>query len=604
MSKYKLLFVAPYAAMISAVEQITSKRDDIDVVCFDSQGFWEQYPENASVVNLESVQKALDGDYDVILSRFGSAAELRGYTHIPVVDISVSDSDMIRAFKLAEQHGGKAVVVGVPAVIERARKISQLLEKDIDTVTLSSLGENWKVFRQLKSDGYNLVIGGTMAVTIAKRLNMNNIFLTSGYDVIEEAVERAVEIARRNRSDSLGRAQQIEMLSALCDAAVLVGGDPPSPVFLFNKLRDYPELRIRSILSEISGRDSSESTRLVKSLAKADLEFIVRPYPAEGRSEEKKRIVFIREKPRAFLSGTDLITLKNVNEMTDYSYSNSLHGNYIDSIRESMRSSGKRKTPVLIIGEAGTGKTSMALDVYRTSSWSRFPIAIINCTLLTQERWNAIINDENSVFTLSDYTLFFKNVQDIPEKIQSLLASYIYSSRIYLRNHLIFTYTISDENRYREPPLIGYLKYELCCLIAELPSLNQRADEMKQLVNLCISDLNTTTISNVVSFTDAAIDALAKHRWRYNIRELQQAVRSIVMGSDSVYIGEDEIDRYFSCHGEASAPAEPMPLVGTLEEIEREIIARVMAEENNNQTRAAERLGISRSTLWRRLKNP
>ena len=108
MDRIRLLFVAPYEAMVSVIQGILSNRDDIDAEYCDNHDYWENYQGSLSVKYSDTIQKAVNQGFDVILSRFGSAYELRSITNTPIVDISISELDMIKAFRLAQNHGGKA----------------------------------------------------------------------------------------------------------------------------------------------------------------------------------------------------------------------------------------------------------------------------------------------------------------------------------------------------------------------------------------------------------------------------------------------------------------------------------------------------------------
>jgi len=138
-----------------------------------------------------------------------------------------------------------------------------------------------------------------------------------------------------------------------------------------------------------------------------------------------------------------------------------------------------------------------------------------------------------------------------------------------------------------------------------LPPLRERKEDIDDLIPLFIAESNSKYGKSIVGMESEVIEELKRLTWPGNIEELKRAVEAMVLRSDGHYIGRHETaDILERLKQEASRPAgRELDWTGTLEEMEIQIIQRVLVEEGMNQTRAAQRLGINRSTLWRKLQN-
>ncbi len=104
----------------------------------------------------------------------------------------------------------------------------------------------------------------------------------------------------------------------------------------------------------------------------------------------------------------------------------------------------------------------------------------------------------------------------------------------------------------------------------------------------------------MVGFDDEALDILKKFDWELNLDQLQRAVRQLVLVTDKSYISARDVKTVLVHSNIRTSKNFPIDLSKSLDEIERDIINYVIIDENMNQSRAAKRLRISRSTMWRK----
>ena len=129
---------------------------------------------------------------------------------------------------------------------------------------------------------------------------------------------------------------------------------------------------------------------------------------------------------------------------------------------------------------------------------------------------------------------------------------------------------------------------------------------MEKLPAFCgsmLNHFNEQLSRQVIGFDEEALQLLRKLPWALNFEQLSKMINQLVADAGSSYITSAEIRETFSpiLPLTPAAQEQTLHLTGTLEEIEAEIISTVLAEEHMNQSACAKRLGISRTTLWRKI---
>ena len=147
------------------------------------------------------------------------------------------------------------------------------------------------------------------------------------------------------------------------------------------------------------------------------------------------------------------------------------------------------------------------------------------------------------------------------------------------------------------------LKSRAAQISGRLPPLSRRRDDIPTLVTLYINATNVRFGTRVIGLTREAMLLLQNFPWPRNIDQLVKCVQELVVNADSSYISEAQVRAVLDREkAPPSAAAEGINLNRPLAEITRDIVLRVYELEGQNQTKTAQHLDISRSTLWRMLK--
>ncbi|MCP4628044.1 MAG: sigma-54-dependent Fis family transcriptional regulator [bacterium] len=280
---------------------------------------------------------------------------------------------------------------------------------------------------------------------------------------------------------------------------------------------------------------------------------------------------------------------------------------------------------VLIVGASGTGKELIAEAIHQNSArknaaFVKVNLGGISSTLFESEMFGHIKGaftdakqDRKGRFEIADGgTIFLDEIGDLNLECQVKLLR-VLQDRTYevLGSSItrsVDVRVVSATNR-NLPELIERgdfredLLYRLNLIAIHIPALRDRSDDIPILVNHFLESIASVYRRPGISINEAGLQLMQKLPWPGNIRELRQLVERATLLSNSTTLDVADIERALQMH-----PAEPtpqkLPAIGsmTLEEMERSMVEKAMAQYNNNVSKVAESLGISRAALYRRLE--
>ena len=287
------------------------------------------------------------------------------------------------------------------------------------------------------------------------------------------------------------------------------------------------------------------------------------------------------------------------------------------------RAAGSDAT-VLVLGESGTGKEMVARVLHARSRRARGPFVAINCAAIPENLLESeLFGHEKGAFTgaigrrigrferASGGTLFLDEIGDMSLALQSKILRAIQEreiERVGGGNPVgidvrIVAATNRDlaaavrEGRFRED-----LYYRLAVVTVLLPPLRERGTDLDQLGLHFVARYAREHGRPVRAVAEEVFNLLHAHPWPGNVRQLRNAVERAVVMADGEVLLPQHLPADIQHPQAVRAPEEPgeMPLV-TLEEMERRMIRRALRETGNNLTMAAEKLGIHRNTLRRKI---
>ncbi|MES2530398.1 MAG: sigma 54-interacting transcriptional regulator [Pseudomonadota bacterium] len=311
-------------------------------------------------------------------------------------------------------------------------------------------------------------------------------------------------------------------------------------------------------------------------------------------------------------------------------------------VKRHARRAAQSSSPVLLLGETGTGKELLAHAIHTASARAQGPFVSLNIaavpdTLLEAEFFGfapgaftgADRKGRDGKFKLADGgTLFLDEIGDMPMGLQAKLLRALQegeieplgSNKLVPFDARVIAATSRDlqalvrDGRFRED-----LYYRLNVLPLRVPPLRERRSDIPALVEALGEDMAQRSGEAPPELMPDALALLAAQHWRGNTRELRNVLEQVAMRSDSSRIDAGEIKRVLAETGlEQIAAPEPelpadrdaeaasllRPLSQQIAELERRAIAAAMAATGGNKLATSRLLGISRATLYDRMQPP
>ncbi|MCI1946426.1 PrpR N-terminal domain-containing protein, partial [Clostridium luticellarii] len=181
-SKIRILAIAPYASMKSLLTKLAKQYPDIDLTI--TVGDLKK--------GVEIAQNNFHENYDVIISRGGTAKLIQQSVSIPVIEIKTSAYDILRTLKLSDADTKKVAVIGFSNITENLLSLKELLPYKIDVFAIDRTDEIISVLQNLKSSSYYAILCDMITYTTARKLDMNAFLITSGIESIRTAFDTSI----------------------------------------------------------------------------------------------------------------------------------------------------------------------------------------------------------------------------------------------------------------------------------------------------------------------------------------------------------------------------------------------------------------------------
>jgi two-component system response regulator AtoC len=284
------------------------------------------------------------------------------------------------------------------------------------------------------------------------------------------------------------------------------------------------------------------------------------------------------------------------------------------------------RTPVLIIGESGTGKELVARAIHFRGNFASRPFVAVDCgslvpTLIESElfgyekgAFTGAIRSRQGLFqSANGGTIFLDEIGELPLEMQAKLLRVLQekevrpvgsNQKIKVDVRIIAATNRDLEAEYRAGRFRKDLYFRLDVVSIRLPSLRDRRSDIPMLVHWF---LDRHAKGSGIQVSGAAMKELLQYDWPGNVRELENCIeRATALGDDKVIDTSDLPPSIAGLTPQTASPSNGHPLSSLsstdLEDIERATIRRVFEQVNGDKATAGKMLGISRATLYRKLK--
>jgi len=616
----QIIFLSP----LKALKQL------IDEVCIDLGEKSYTILDNFGDDLTDAVKKlALKGSKVIICKEFAATSLDISNLNVPVIYIYTSPFDVLYNIYLASKKYKKITFLAFFKEASRYnfQSFEQILNVKIEPFLYKTPEEIETMFNVALGNGIEFILTtGECIAKKAKKLNIPAQVIFPNRETIIEAIDRSRNIINARRKDDFFKEQLTTIINTVDDGIILLNN--LNKVVLINKIAEE-RCGKNNFLDKLinSVTDSSfVNERIIKiddchllvskrilSLVEGEKNTLInfRDVNEVQRQEQRIRLEMIKKGLNAKFSFSDLVGQSDVFKRTV----------------EKAKRYAQSDSTVLITGESGTGKELFAQSIHNASARKNNPFVGINCAALPESLLESeLFGYERGSFTGAEKTgkqglfelahngtIFFDEIVELPLSLQAKLLRVLQEKevrriggdKIILINVRIIAATNKDlkkeveEGRFRSD-----LYYRLNVLRLGIPPLRDRKEDISLLTVYLLT--KHAKNSQVPELTPELINKLNKHSWPGNVRELENfCERYLLIGNDQLSVEEDIKEWFLPCPQNNFNAGEGFILINesSLSEMESEIILKTLQKFNGNKNKVAKSLGISRTTLWKKIKN-
>jgi len=274
------------------------------------------------------------------------------------------------------------------------------------------------------------------------------------------------------------------------------------------------------------------------------------------------------------------------------------------------------ESPILIVGEDGTGKKTLAQTIHQNSPWRASPFVTLNCSMIPGElseeqtfqylKGRILEEAENVNGEQVNCTLYLRNIDKATDSIQSSLLFFLDNAsrpdvqeEYFIGNVRIIASSKKNMNDLIEKKAFRQdLFFRINGLPIYVPPLRERKVDIPLLANHFLSRY---AISPMKSLSPEVLSRFTRYNWPGNVQEIKNVIEYAVLMSSQNQITLEDLPSYLR-EIDSPFPHAVQEKDLTLKEVEKLYILRKLEGNSWDQKKTARTLGIGRTTLWRRLK--
>lgn len=582
------------------------------------------------------------GGVDVVVSAGSNGGFLREHLDLPVVLVKPGGFDVMRGLARASGKSRRVALVTYGTVPPELAHFNERFSLQAELRAYTTEEEAEACVQELAALGIEAIVAPGLVVDLARSYGLEGVLLYS-QGAVREAMEDAIEVARIARLEAARREKLNTILGQLKDGVVAVDLDerietvnPAMEAIIGMSAGQMMGQRLGAVQGELGlGNTLRTGEAEVEQVQQVNGKTVVvtrMPIVEQGRHTGAVLIcqdpIAIQRVDRSLRSRGQPTARK-----AKYGLANLIgQSGALMQVRHRAQTCAQSSATVLIIGESGTGKELLAQGIHNASARQSQPFVAINCaafpdTLLESELFGYV----DGAFTGSSRggkvglfeaahtgTIFLDEIGEMPLSLQTRLLRVLQEKEVLrigateptpVDVRVIAATHRNLEQQLRQGEFRQDLYYRLNILLVHLPALRDREGDLpllaRHLAEKIAGRLNNRQLADD-ALIQAIVTAAQGYAWPGNIRELENLIERTM-----VFRGPDQASRAITVDeikeiapelfaGQVSRPAPA--LRSGREAAEQALLQDVLAECGGNRELAAARLGISRTTLWRKIK--
>lgn len=628
---HKIAIIAPYAELSDVAQQVCS---ELEVEAKIVVGDLEE--------GVKAARKLIDQGVEVIMSRGGTATAITNQLDEPVVEIIVSPYDIIRAVASAKKHGNHIGIVGFRNVIYGSKSLEEVFDVKIEELEVKGEKDALYVIEKAKKNKVQVIVGDAVSVRYSKKLGLKSILVTSGKESISIALREAQELVAVRRREK-ARAEQFKAILDFTYEGI-IATDAGGKISLVNPAAEkilgksktsllnqpagdvLPSLALKRVLEK--GKPLlGELHRVGNSMVVHNLVPVITNHETTGiviTFQDAGHLQAVENKVRRelYLKG----------HVAQHTFDNIITCcSTMKKVIEQAKQFAQAEAAVVVTGETGTGKEMFAQSVHNNSDRKDGPFVAVNCAAVPENLLESeLFGYEEGAFTgarrggkkglfelAHNGTIFLDEIGELPLKLQARLLRVLQEKaiirvggdRVIPINVRIIAATHRDlEESVKNGTFRQDLYYRLNVLRLSLPPLRERKDDIPLLIDRLLEKICCRTNKARPIISDEVLKIFGSYYWPGNVRELENILERLVVLKAGCRVYPEDISEIIGIpkankDNNESHSGTNIELKGSLKEMEMAIIRKTLELTGYDKEKTSKKLGISLTTLWRRLKN-
>ncbi|KVC46800.1 propionate catabolism operon regulatory protein PrpR [Burkholderia ubonensis] len=603
---------------------------------------------------LNAIAEAGAARPDVIVAAGSNGSFLKTRAPVPVVVVTPTGFDVMQALARARRDASRIALVSVGETPPEVRRFVAAYGLDVEFASYQSAQEAETCVHDLRDRGIETIVGPGLVTDLAASAGMGAVFLYS-HASVRKAVDTALEVAYATHAEALRRQRLDNLLQHLRDGVVAL--DARGRVEAINErlalaLGVEPAAAVGRALVDLTPElrtlrgDDGDALATVRGVR-----YVVHRGPLVDRGVTSGSVLTFQESraverlDRALRSqpGTQQFAARyTLDDVVGASAP-------MTRVRDLVRRYAKSDATVLVLGESGTGKEMIAQSLHALSARRSYPFVAINCGAFPEALLESeLFGYEEGAFTGARRggktglfeaahrgTLFLDEIGEMPPSLQSRLLRVLQEREVIRLGSTepirIDVRVIAATHR----PLLAAVEdgtfradlyYRLNILNVGLPPLRERPADIPALAAALLVQAarreprladGLRDAGDAARVLDAAQAILMRYRWPGNVRELQNVIERIAVelaeeaGDDAHAAPCGVLDpdalraiapELFASPADASADPDDAPtLQARRRRAEADEIRAALDACGGDRDRACAMLGISKTTMWRKL---
>ena len=583
---------------------------------------------------VQEVENAGDARPDVVVAAGSNGSYLKARISVPVVLVNPTGFDVMHALARARREGDSVGLVMHGETPSELKRFFRAFGAHVECASYLAAEDAEACVLDLRDRGVEAIVGPGLVTELAEKAGMKSVFLYSRASV-QGAFETALEVARATLGETQRRRRLDQVLQHLRDGVIALTADGRIEA-LSGKMADMLRLapsqavgkRLLDLAPEVASAVPKEPGESLETVRGAS--YVVHRSAWGDASAASGSIITFQESValqrmdrsvRARQRAPQLVARYRIEDLSGTCEA-------IDQVRQRARRYARSDATVLIRGESGTGKELVAQGIHTESTRREFAFVALNCgafpeTLLESE----LFGYEEGAFTGARRggkagliesahrgTIFLDEIGEMPMPLQSRLLRVLQEREVVRLGsteplqvdvRVVAATHRGLGERVNAGQFRADLYYRLNILNLALPPLRERSSDIAGLAARLLWQTGRVVSVDVAhAVLEPAMPMLVAYRWPGNVRELQNVIERIAVELDEMpgmRVTPELLRSIAPELQEDEAASGPETLKQRSRKIEADEIRAMLDSFGGDREKVAQALGISKTTLWRKL---